>query len=65
MSKTFNVTKQQIVQDLQKLIVEVESKTEFEFLHLVERYKHEEDAEHVALCHMFYIDESRLNKRLK
>jgi hypothetical protein len=53
-----------IVKDLKEFIVEIESKNEAEFNNLVNNYKDEDDPGLVALCHMFYIDDSIANKYL-
>ena len=65
MNSYFELSKQEIVKDLKELIVEIESKNEAEFNNHVNNYKCEEDPGLVALCRMFYINDSIANKYLK
>jgi len=65
MNTIFESAKQNVVKDLKKLITEIEAKNEDDFVRLLMQYNGEEDPQFVALCHMFYIDDLRLNKYLK
>jgi len=65
MNTQFEHTKQNVINDLKQLIIEIESKKDAEFVRLLKHYKDEDNPVSVALCHMFYVDESRVNKYLK
>jgi hypothetical protein len=64
MNTYFESAKAEVLKDLKQLMIEIEGKKEVEFLRLLMQYKNEEDPEVVALCHMFFIDQSRLNNHL-
>jgi hypothetical protein len=65
MNTYFESAKAEVLKDLKQLMIEIEGKKEVEFLRLLMHYKNEDDPQVVALYHLLFISDERLNKYLK